>query len=66
MTTGQRLRAAREAAGMTQAELAVRARVQLRQISRWESDEDEPKVRAFKRAAIALGKTMDELVVENE
>lgn len=66
MTTGEKLKAAREAAKLSQSELASRAGVQLRQIQRWESDEDEPKVHAFKRAALALGRRMEDLIGEED
>lgn len=59
---GEKLRAAREAAGMTQQELAEKIGVQQRDISRWENCRREPGVLTVKKMAQALGCSMDNLV----
>ncbi len=59
---GEKLRAARKAAGMTQAELAEKVGQQQRDISRWENGLVEPGVLIVKAMAQALGCKMDDLV----
>ena len=59
---GEKLKAARKAAGMTQQELAEKVGVQQRDISRWESCKREPGVLIVKKMAQALGCSMDDLV----
>ena len=59
---GEKLRAARKAAGMTQQQLAEAVGVTQRDISRWESCKREPGVLIVKKMAQALGCSMDELV----
>ena len=59
---GEKLRAAREAAGMTQQELAEKVGVQQRDISRWENCRREPGVLIVKKMAQALRCSMDDLV----
>lgn len=59
---GEKLRAAREAAGMTQTQLAEKVNVQQRDISKWENGHREPGVLIVKKMAQALGCSMDELI----
>ena len=59
---GEKLRAAREAAGLTQTQLADKVGVQQRDISRWENGRREPGVLIVKKMAQALGCSMDDLV----
>lgn len=59
---GEKLKAARLAAGLTQGQLAELVGVQQRDISRWENGHREPGVLIVKRMAQALGCSMDELV----
>jgi transcriptional regulator with XRE-family HTH domain len=59
---GEKLRAARVAAGMTQVQLAEKVNVQQRDISRWENGLREPGVLIVKAMAQALGCSMDDLV----
>lgn len=59
---GEKLKAARMAAGLTQTQLAEMVGVQQRDISRWESGNREPGVLIVKKMAQALGCSMDELV----
>lgn len=59
---GEKLKAARLAAGLTQGQLAELVGVQQRDISRWEGGHREPGVLIVKKMAQALGCSMDELV----
>ena len=59
---GEKLKAARLAAGLTQGQLAELVGVQQRDISRWENGHREPGVLIVKKMAQALGGSMDELV----
>lgn len=59
---GEKLRAAREAAGLTQVELAEKVGVTQRDISNWERCKREPGVLIVKKMAQALGCKMDDLV----
>lgn len=58
---GEKLKAARKAAGLSQAELAERVGCSQHHISRWE-DGTEPKARTLKKLAQALGCNMEDLV----
>lgn len=55
LTTGMRIRAARDAHGLTQADLAARAGSRQEHISRIERDEHEPSLELLTRLAAALG-----------
>lgn len=55
MTTGQRIKAARKKAGMTQAELANRLGISYVGVSQWENDLRNPKQETVQRIAQALG-----------
>lgn len=59
---GEKLKAARQAAGMTQTQLAEAAGMTQRDISRYESGKHEPGALTLKRMAQALGCSMDVLV----
>lgn len=59
---GEKLRAARQAAGMTQAQLAAAIGCKQKDVSRWEAGQIEPGVLIVKKMAQALGCSMDELV----
>ena len=59
---GEKLKAARQAAGLTQGQLAEKVGVSQRDISRWENGHREPGVLTVKKMAQALGCSMDELV----
>ena len=59
---GEKLRAAREAARLTQVELAEKVGVYQRDISRWEKGHREPGVLIVKKMAQVLGCSMDDLV----
>lgn len=59
---GEKLRAARLAAGLSQAQLAEAVGCRQKDISRWESGLHEPGAGTLKKMAQALGCSMDELV----
>ena len=56
MISGERIRQAREAAGLTQEELASRVHTQKTAISRIENHAVDIKISTLKRVAKALGK----------
>lgn len=55
MTTGQRIRTAREKAGMTQKELAQKLGIPYQSIGQWENGHRNPKLETMQRIATALG-----------
>ena len=59
---GEKLKAARQAAGMTQAQLAAAIGCSQKDVSRWEAGKFEPGVLTVKKMAQALGCSMDDLV----
>lgn len=59
---GEKLRAARQRAGMTQTQLAEAIGVKQKDVSRWEAGQIEPGVLIVKKMAQALGCSMDDLV----
>lgn len=59
---GEKLRAARQAAGMTQTQLAEAIGCKQKDVSRWEAGTVEPGVLTVKKMAQALGCSMDDLV----
>ena len=60
-TLGQRIRAAREARGLSQAALAAVAKISQGYLSQLEQDEREPALSIAARLAQTLGLSMDEL-----
>lgn len=56
------IKALREQAGMTQAELAEKANVDQSAVSRWEKGDTRPRRRQLPILANALGVTVDELI----
>jgi DNA-binding XRE family transcriptional regulator len=63
-TLGQRIRAAREARGLSQVSLAAIARISQGYLSQLEQDEREPALSIAVRIAHALGLSVDELAAE--
>ena len=61
MTIGDRIKAARKKAGMTQAELANRLGISYVGISQWENNLRNPKIGTLKKIADALGVPLGEL-----
>lgn len=59
---GEKLKAARNAAGMTQAQLADALGCKVKNISRWENGHVKPGVLTVKKMAQAIGCSMDDLV----
>jgi transcriptional regulator with XRE-family HTH domain len=58
---GTRLRRLRQAAGLSQQQLADRARVPLGTLRNWEQDRRAPLLDTAGRVAVALGISLDEL-----
>ena len=54
MTTGEKIKAARKKAGLTQNELATKLNVPFQSISQWERDIRNPKTETLKKIAEAL------------
>ena len=61
-TVGARIRACREQAGMTQAELAAAAFVTRQSVGNWEGGKTLPDVQSLQLVAQALGTTVDGLL----
>lgn len=61
MTTGQRIKAARKAAGMTQKELGEKIGVSYQGIAQWENDLRNPKFETLQRIADALNVKVESL-----
>lgn len=59
---GEKLKAARLAAGLTQAQLAERLGIPQSSIARYEAGAREPLASTLKSMAEALGCTMEELI----
>ena len=59
---GEKLRAARKAAGLTQVQLAELVGCDQNHISRWEKGSHEPGVLTVKKMAQILGCKIDDLV----
>lgn len=62
--SGAKLRALRNAAGLTQAELAHRAHVRERQIIRWENDQNVPRTPAVAVLASVFGEPLTSFFTE--
>ena len=62
MTTGQRIKAARKKAGMTQADLAKKLGISYVNISQLETDQRSPKLETLQRIAAALGTSISNLL----
>ena len=61
-TIGARIRACREQAGLTQAELAAAAFVTRQSVGNWEGGKTLPDVQSLQLVAQALGTTVDGLL----
>lgn len=59
---GEKLKAARKAAGMSQAQLAEAVGCHQKDISRYESGQHEPGALTLKKIAQAIGCSMDDLI----
>lgn len=62
---GERLKALRKKAGITQEELGYRLGVSYMTVRRWETDRIFPRVDEIKSIAHALGASVDDLLHEN-
>ncbi len=65
MNVGENIKAARKAAGVTQAELAERLGVYQKDISRWEKGEIQPSLSAFAEICRALNASADAMLELN-
>jgi putative transcriptional regulator len=63
---GERLRKLRQAAGLSQAELAARAGLTVDSVQNWEQGRSEPSLSRAARLARALGTSLDELAGLNK
>jgi transcriptional regulator with XRE-family HTH domain len=63
MSFGNNLQALREAAGLSQSELAEKSGISVKTIQNWEIDRNSPRMDALVRLAHALGTTLDMLVI---
>lgn len=61
MTTGQRIKAARKKAGLTQKELGNRLGISYQTLAQWENDLRNPKYETLQRIAAALNISADVL-----
>lgn len=62
MTTGARIRSARQKAGITQAELAQKLGIPYQSVSQWERDTRNPKIETLQRIADALDTPVEVLL----
>lgn len=65
MTTGQRIKAARKKAKLTQKELGAKLGIAYQTLAQWENDLRNPKVETLDRIAVALGVSLSELLSED-
>ena len=66
MTRGERIRAARKKAGMTQGELAKRLNISFQSVAQWENDLRNPKLETLQKIASVLGVPLSQLLTQNE
>lgn len=66
MTFGEKLRAARKSAGLTQEQLSERLLVSRQAITKWESDKGLPDIENLKRLSALLGVSIDYLLDSGE
>ena len=66
MTFGEKLRAARKSAGLTQEQLSVRLLVSRQAITKWESDKGLPDIENLKQLSALLGVSIDYLLDSGE
>ena len=62
MTFGEKLKQARQAAGLSQEELAVKISVSRSAVAKWETDKGLPDIQNLKNIAWALGVSIDYLL----
>lgn len=66
MTIGEKLKAARTAAGLTQEQTAERVGVSRQTVSSWENDRSYPDIAGVLTLARLYGLTLDELLLEDK
>lgn len=62
MTTGEKIKAARKRAGLTQKELGEKLNISQSAIGQFESEKSNPNLKTIRRIASALNVTLSELV----
>lgn len=62
MTTGQLIKKARNAAGMTQSQLAEKLKIPYQSISQWERDARNPRYETLEKIADALGTSVEDMI----
>jgi transcriptional regulator with XRE-family HTH domain len=62
MTFGKNLQALREAAGLSQSQLARKCSIPVKTLQNWEIDRAQPRIDALMRLAQGLGTTTDALL----
>ena len=62
MTKGERIKAARKKAGMTQAQLAEKLGISFQSVAQWENDLRNPKQETLQKIADALGVSIFDLL----
>ena len=66
MPVGERIRAARKSAGLTQAQLAEKSGVASISIHQYESGKRQPRIEQLKKIAVALGIRWYELLPDDQ
>ena len=66
MTIGQRVKNARKAAGMTQADLAKKLNIPFQSISQWERDVRKPKFESLRKIAKEVNCPITDLLTEDD
>lgn len=66
MTLGERIKLARQAAGISQEKLAEKIGTKQSQVWRWESNRAEPRISFLKKITEITGVPLSELMGEND
>ncbi len=62
MTVGEKIRAARKAAGLTQKELAEKMKISYQNLAQWETGKRNPKLENIAKIADALDMSVDDIL----
>lgn len=66
MTLGERIKQARKVAGISQEELAQKIGTRQSQVTRWETDQAEPRIGFLRKITEITGIPLSELMGEND
>lgn len=66
MTLGERIKQARKVAGISQEELAQKIGTRQSQVTRWETDQAEPRISFLKKITETTGVPLSALMGEND